>query len=66
MIPMMPKPFIKPFGSFRFVVGTRQKAELSMAQQLDKAQQLHQQAFVETVKRNMRRLGGTSLSYQPR
>jgi sarcosine/dimethylglycine N-methyltransferase len=48
------------------LLSVQDKAELSMAQQLDKAQALHQQAFVETVKRRMRRIGGMSLSYQPR
>jgi hypothetical protein len=52
---------------FQFVVGTRQKAELSMSQQLDKeAQEFYQHAFVDTVKYEMRRTGGRSLSCQPR
>jgi hypothetical protein len=42
------------------------KAELSMAQKLNKTQELYQQAFVETVTRKMRRIGGRSLSCQPR
>jgi sarcosine/dimethylglycine N-methyltransferase len=49
------------------LLSAQDKAQLSMAQQLDKAQDLHQQTFVETVKRKMRRIGGTpTLSYQPR
>jgi predicted O-methyltransferase YrrM len=48
------------------LLSAQDKAELSMAQQLDKAQELHLQAFVETVKRRTRRIGGMSLSYQPR